>query len=422
MTVPSNRAWLPKYCDPDSYLPAVQETVILFRQKPYLFQDFVARAISFLNSDEVKAMGFTYDPRTALPCKWKCSDESLFGVDLVLYAYTGHYPFDKGRIGGGFNEGAVGAAVHHSATNIDFGGSHVGYQPGEGGGSFGLLDRPLHESEISTSCGHLMATVLPFKRAYDNACANIYLFCPEGRDVLISVPNEYIQPGWSQDQIKLLVDLETLTRDAIPYDFNKPHTHKLAGRSLFTVSEHFLQTADTDMVARFRTPHHTPIGMELTAEFFNIFDAAVELHTDGVPRKRILPYMKYVLSSKLAPFPVKAAVTNTNIEYNRLTDCVRHEENRQFAFASFTGVFIDVFDERSDNYINLFQPIGISIKPPGKNREISLPPADVHELIDDQEPAEPVLPLKGVLAYDPPIHVVDSFTFRPGHFTRSTPR
>ena len=121
---------------PDSLLPSVQETIILFQEPPYLFQDFVGKAISFLQSDFVQKMGFTYDPKTALPCKWKCADESVFGVDLCLYAYTGHYPFDKGSLGGLFNARLParrgGAPLQ---VNIDFGGSHVGYRPDDGGGT-----------------------------------------------------------------------------------------------------------------------------------------------------------------------------------------------------------------------------------------------------------------------------------------------
>ena len=37
----TNRNWLPVYCDPRSILPTVQETIILFNAKPYLFLDFV---------------------------------------------------------------------------------------------------------------------------------------------------------------------------------------------------------------------------------------------------------------------------------------------------------------------------------------------------------------------------------------------
>ncbi|MEW6743516.1 MAG: hypothetical protein AB1486_12235 [Planctomycetota bacterium] len=415
---PSNRDWLPAYCNPGAFLPAVQEAVVLFRDPPYLFQDFVARAMSFLKSEAVRKMGFTYDPRSALPCKWKCSDESLFGVDLCLYAFTGHYPFDKGKIGGMFNEGSLAAAVHHAAINVDFGGSHVGYLPGEEGGMFGSVGRPLHESEQSTDCGHLMATMLPFKQVYDDARATIHLFAPEGREVLISIPNEYLQPGWSSHRVKLLVDLEKLTAGVVGYDFDKPYTHKVAGRTLFVASDEFLSQVPEGAAAEFRTAERTPIGIELTAEYFNIFDSQAELGGDGAPTNRLLPYMKYILSSKLAPYALKGAVTNTNIEYNKLTDSARAETLRPFGFASFTGIFIDMYDAELGNYINLFQPIGISIKPQGRCREIEISPAEVRRIFHSLEPAPPVLPLTGVLTYQDPERALAKFTFRPGHFRR----
>jgi hypothetical protein len=417
---PSNRSWVPAYCDPRSFLPAVQETIILFAQPPYLFQDFVGKAIAFLRSEAVRKMGFGFDPRTALPCKWKCSDESVFGVDLCLYAFTGHYPFDKGKIGGCFNQGSLGAAVHHCATNVDFGGSHVGYVPGPDGGSFGRITRPLHEREHSTDCGYLMALLAPFKGIYDDACRNILFFAEEGR-ALVSIPNEFVQPSWSSQQIKLLVDLERMTLGAVPYDVRKAFTHKLAGRSLFYVHPAFLEALPAEARARFQTCERVPIGQELTAETFSIFDSRAEL-CDGVPTQRLLPYVKYILASKLAPYPLKAAVTNSNIEYNTLTDAVRAEELRPNAFASFTGVFIDLYDAELGAYVNLFQPIGISIKPSGRTREVEIPPAEIHEIFDRLEPAEPVLPLKGVLGYDRPGRVLESFTFRPGHFSGDTGR
>ncbi|MFH1998476.1 MAG: hypothetical protein ABIK28_02295 [Planctomycetota bacterium] len=419
MMTPSNRSWLPAYCNPGVFLPAVQETVILFKETPYLFQDFVARAMRFLESDDVRKMGFLYDRKGALPCKWKCSDESLFGVDLCLYAFTGQYPFDKGKIGGMYNESSLGAAVHHAPVNVDFGGSHVGYLPGAEGGRFGSIRRPLHDEECSTDCGHLMATLLPFKQAYDDACSNVLLFAPESEsEVLVSIPNEYLQPGWSSHRIKLLVDIERLTSGVVDYDINKPHTHKLAGRTLFTVSREFLAQVPEEVRATFLTPDRTRIGIEMTADYFNIFDSQAELGSDGSPTQRLLPYIKFILSSKLIPYALKGAVTNSNIEYNKLTDSVRAEPFRPFGFASFTGVFIDLYDEELGNYINLFQPIGISIKPQGRAREIEISPAEVRSIFNKLDPAPPVLSLEEVLAYSHPERVLEKYTFRPGVFQR----
>ena len=416
---PSNRSWLPPYLDPGAFHPAAQECVILFNEPPFLFQDFVARAMRFLEGDMVRKMGFNYDRAAALPCKWKCSDESLFGVDLCLYAFTGQYPFDKGKIGGMYNEDSIGAAVHHAAINLDFGGSHVGYIPGEGGGRFGNVRRPLHETELSDDCGYLMATLAPFKRAYDDARENIVIFSVEGEDpVFVSIPNEYLQPGWSSHRTKLLVNIERLTKDLVDYDIQKPYTHKVAGRTLFILRDEFISQVPPGKAARFRTTEQTPIGTELTAEYFDVFDSQVELGGDGAPLNRLFPYMKWILSSRLAPYQLKCAVTNTNIEYNKLTDSVRSEVFRPYGFASFTGIFIDIYDEEAGNYINLFQPTGVSIKPQGKAREIEIPPAEVRHIFKNLEPAKPVLPIKNVLSYSHPEKTLEKFTFMPGVFQR----
>jgi hypothetical protein len=416
MPIPqSTHPWLPAYCDPRSFLPSVQEAVVLFSRPPYLFQDFVGKALAFLRGEMARKMGFVYEPATALPCKWKCSDESLFGVDLCLYAYTGKYPFDKGLIGGRFNESSVAAAVHHSPINVDFGGAHVGYVPGPNGGVFGKIARPLREGEVTTDCGYLMALLAPFKEVYDDACRNIFLSAPTGGEVLASIPNEYLQPSWSSHRIKLIVDIERFAAGVVPYDVAKPHTHKLAGRSLLVVSEAFLSGLGPERLAAFKGREATSIGSELTADYFNIFDSRAEL-VSGVPVEGILPYVKYILSSRVAPFPLKAAVTSSNIEYNRLTDTVRTDAQSASAFASFTGVFIDIFDEMSGAYVNLFQPIGIAIKVAGRRREIEISPAEVHAILDPLEPVAPVLPLAGVLGYPRPTHVLDAFTFTAGSF------
>ncbi|CAO0823943.1 hypothetical protein DFAR_390007 [Desulfarculales bacterium] len=122
----------------------VPETRVLFSWRSSLFQDFMGTAISFLQSEDVRRMGFVYNSESALPCKWRCADESLFGLDLCFYAYTGQYPFGKGAIGGMFNEASLDATIHHGGINLNFGGSHVGYVSGEGGGRFGAIGRPLH--------------------------------------------------------------------------------------------------------------------------------------------------------------------------------------------------------------------------------------------------------------------------------------
>ncbi len=408
----TTRHWLPTYCDPGCLLPSVQETVVVFRHAPYLFEDFVGKAAAFLHSERVRALGFDFDTRRALPCTWKCSDESLFGVDLALYAYSGAYPFDKGKIGGRFNDASLGAAVHHAAINIDFGGAHVGYRPGPDGGSFGHIGRPLRETEVSTNCGYLMHLLTPFKQVYDDACRNIVLFRPEGAEVLVSIPNEFLHPGWSSQPVKLLVDPERLTAGTVPYDVEKAYTHKLAGRSLFHVNQRWLAGLAPEVARAFGTPDRTPIGAELSADLFTIFDSQAEV-VGGMARQRLLPYMKHILSSRIAPYPLKAAVTSANIEHNKLVDAVRAEQFRPYSFASFTGVFIDVYDPAVDNYVNLFQPVGIAIKPAGRTREVELEPEEIHHIFDRLEPAPAVHSLRHVLGYERPRHLLDQFTFRP---------
>ncbi len=410
----SNRIWLPRYCDPATLLPMVQRTRLIFARPPLLFQDFVGKAIALLMSDRVRSLDFAYQPERALPCKWKCADESLFGVDLCLFAYTGQYPFDKGLIGGYFNERSLAAAVHHAPINLDFGGSHIGYLPGEGGGRFGHIVRPLHRGELSADCGHLSALIAPFQEVYDDACTNILVSCQEAGEYLLDVPNEFLQPSWSSRSIKLLVDVENLTAGALEYHPERPYTHKPPGRSLFRASRKFLENAAAGGGLPERNAPPVAVGRLLKPPFFHIFDTAAEMGPDGNPVVRLLPYMKYILAAEDAAPLLKAAVVHSNLEYNRMADSIRAPAFRPYAFASFTGVFIDLYDEPSRAYVNLFQPVGMCLKAAGHDRESEFNIAEIHQILDQVEPAEPRLPLDGVLGYRRPAHLLERFTYRPG--------
>ena len=417
----STRNLIPAHCDPQSFLPKVQETRTLFSRRPYLFHDFVGRAIRFLRGDEARKIGFVFDPQGTLPCKWKCSDESVFGVDLALYAYTGHYPFDKGRIGGSFNESSLGAAVNHGRSNIDFGGSHVGYLPGESGGEFGRIWRPL-ERAYSPDCGHLTSHVKPFKEIYDDACENILIYRPRGGKVLVSIPNEFLHPSWSSHSIKLVIDIETLTEGEVGYRQDRPYTHTPIDRTLFFLARRFLDDLSREDAERFLTTAPSPIGRLLSHPNFNIFDIDAPLGKDGTPLQKLSLYMKHILSAKNSPSLLKAAIVNTNLEYSRLTDMIRTTPFTACSFASFAGVFIDCYDGESNSYVNLFQPLGLAIKPAGKNREVELLPEEIHHRFDRLAPVDPVIPFAHVTRFKSTKALLRKFTYRPGHFRNTATR
>jgi len=408
----SNRIWLPHYCDPDAFLPKIQETRTLFSHRPYLFHDFVGRAMRFLESEDAQKMGFENDPSSTLPCLWKCSDESLFGSTLAIYAYTGQYPFDKGTIGGNLNEASIGAAVHHGHINIDFGGSHTGYIPNKDGGEFGRIWRPLQHG-YSSNCGLLMSKMEPFRSVYDDACQNIMIFSPDGGQLLVSIPNEFLQPNWSSLNVKLLVDTDTLTTGDVQYNIDTPHTHTAIGRTLFRLNPDFIESQLASDTKKYFQSKPLPIGNNLTHRYFNIYDANAELDEYGVPKKRLNLYAKFILSAQHTPYPLKAAIVNSNLEYNKLTDAVRAVAYRDYCFASFSGVFIDLFYEPVKNYVNLFQPLGISIKPAGSTQCVELTPKEIFKRLDDLTPIEPKqLPVK-MKEMDGCRKILDSFSYQP---------
>jgi hypothetical protein len=403
---------LPAYCNPDALLPQIPDTRALFQRPPYLIQDFVGKAISFLRSHEMKGFGLDYDPSKVVPCRWKCSDESLFGVDLAIWAHTRAYPFDKGKIGAIFNPRALGAAVHHGSINVDIGGSHVGYLPGDDGGTFGRIWRPATGS-YSTDCGYLSGLIAPYVRIYDDACDNILVHQPPGDRPRISVPNEYIQPSWSSGRVKLLVDLDTLTDGEVDYQQGQVHAHTQIGRSLFHLHDRFLERLDEASARACCSPQPTPIGRLLTHRYFNMWDEEANLRA-GLPERRIKLYMKYIVAAQHTPAPLKAAVVNTAIEHNRLTDAVRADEYLGYDFVSFSGVFIDVYSAEVGSYVNLFLPVGMIIKPRGRSREREFSPEEIDHVLQAMPVAAPEIPLERVFDYQRPDAVLQQFTFAPG--------
>ena len=413
----TNRDWLPFYCNPDALLPKIPETRALFQWRPYLVQDFIGKSIRFLESDAVKKLGLEWDYRRVVPCRWKCSDECLFGVDLAIWSHTRAYPFNKGLIGGRFNPDSLRAAVKHGSINVDIGGSHVGYVPGKNGGSFGKIWRPAQQ-QYSTDCGYLMALLAPFRTVYDDACKNILVYRPEGERALVSVPNEYVQPTWSSDHVKLLVDLDTLTDGEVDYVHHRPHTHTHLGRSLFYLHRRFLDGLGDDSARTCCSAAHTSIGRMLTHRYFNIWDSEARLH-NGLPEQRLLPYMKFILAARHSPMALKAAVVNTSLEHNRLTDSVRAGEYREYDFVSFSGLFIDQYSMEAKSYVTLFQPMGMTIKPRGRTREVEFSPEEFDAIFQPLKSAKPRMKLESVFDYARPESVLEGFTFEPGKFERS---
>lgn len=409
--MPENtRGYIPAYCHPDNFLPPPQPIEQVFSKPPYLFQDFVGKTLAFLQSSNVRSMGFSLDMDKALPCKWKCADESLFGVDLILYAYTGQYPFDKGSLGGFFNTRSVEAAVHHAPINLDFGGAHVGYKPGPGQGIFGRIPRPLNEAELSPDCGYLCSVLYPFMELYQDASNNILLWMHRGK-LALSIPNEYLHPAWSSNAFRLLVDLQSLVQEESSDDPELKKITSSAGRSTFYSSSRFTASVPAKTIKNLQEHESMPLGKLLSSEYFHIFDMRKQADGDDDLPSRLMPYMAQILTNQFAPPELMAAMIHSNLEHNRLTDRIRKPKFRPYSFASFTGIFIDIHDELTGGYINLFQPVGLSIKPEGSSREFEITAEQLNDVLDDLEPVSPRLPLEHVLGYRRPAHILDQFTF-----------
>ena len=233
---------------------------------------------------------------------------------------------------------------------------------------------------------------------------------------MASIPNEYLQPNWSAHHVKLLIDLDTFSAGEVEYNETQAHTHTPVARSLFYVHPDFIKQLSAGEAEKLTRSGPMPIGHRLTPSFFNIYDTNAVLDEHGLPEERLLPYMKDIVGARHSPPSLKASIVNTILEHNRLTEAVRDVEYKDYSFASFSGVFIDIYDQESDNYLNLFQPVALTIKPEGRMQEIELLPEEIHSRFDRLEPVEPRLPLNRLIGDISPDRIVSLFTYRPGFF------
>ncbi len=426
---------LPCQTQPRNILPAILPLSSVLEAPPFEVSDFVRRALGLLASRKGRKLaGADFTQTGTLPCKWTCADESLFTIDLVLYACTGRFPFDKGQLGGRFNPGTLGAGFHHGPLHIDLGGAHVGAVEESGGTfRFGHVLRPI-AGTTSTDCGWLMQLLAPFKRVYDQACENILITKTLG-SLVASIPNEYVHPGWTGDTVKLLVDLEAIGAETSPVssrartgfvhpDHREPSRDgrpssqcpppSCAGRSTFLLPEGFASRLSRDRRGRLEMGDTVPMGRALRAQDFHLYDAGTVVDEQGLPRDRVLLYVKDILTATGTQYPLGAAVVSSCIEYNILTDSLRHESCRKYGAASFTGVFIDWYSEEAGNYVNLFVPIGFSVKRPGSCQILEFNPEEIRAMLHDCKPIQPLKDLNALLGYDPDRLEIPAFRFLSG--------
>jgi hypothetical protein len=202
----------------------------------------------------------------------------------------------------------------------------------------------------------------------------------------------------------------------VEFDPKKEHTHTPPGRSLFYAHPGFLKELTPGERKRLSGAKPSPIGKNLTAGFFEIFDENMKVDRWGLPEERLILYMKQIVSDRLAPPGLKAAIIRANIEHNRLADTVRRPAYKPYSFACFTGVFIDLFEEKVNNYVNLFSPLGLTIKPAGSTKEIEITHQELRRKLKRLKVAKPRVPLENVLGYKRPAKTLTRFTYRPGRF------
>ena len=372
-----NRTDIPPYLATQDYLWNGMCSEELINTKVFLFSDFAARALNYLKSPGIKAKGFNYDATSSLPCTWKCSDESVFGIDLIVYGLTAKFPFNKGLIGGKYNAGSVGAAVHHGFGNVDFGGSHVGYVKDRPDDNFGYIWREAH-NDYSSDCGYLMGVLKPFKKRYDEL-NKLISFNKEDENIFVSFPFYMLESSKQDSSIKMIL------RDELFNDNNYVITDGMIKRM---VSKQVISRMDPETLNKLSSGLKISGKKVLKPEFFEIFDINAKLDEESNVQEGILAYMKYILSSSVLSYSVKAALINTGLEQALLRKTVSLEQYRYISFASFAGLIIDVYDPTVKNFINLYMPLELSLKAKGYTDVTVVEPAQLQEQILAQSPVE----------------------------------
>ena len=137
---------------------------------------------------------------------------------------------------------------------------------------------------------------------------------------------------------------------------------------------------------------------------------------DRLPARRLLLYIREIVASTDCPPILKACIVNTCLEHNHLSDTSRLPAFRENSFVSFTGLFIDLFDEPTRTYRNLFQPVALTIKPPGTVRERILTHEELRTRLEAVTGLRPKVVLGLALGQADRDRLTSLFTFQPGYF------
>jgi hypothetical protein len=340
-----------------------------------------AKFVSSLKSLAVQE--YKLNPKTILPCRSVCSDESEAQVTYALDSFFGNSTFNFGRVGGLIAVDRTPAAAHHGKELVIVAATHVGYNPklNELNSRFGSIFRPrmgLNKEDgtaYSTCCGKLLGTISPFLKLYNlasNKKINIVMKKINGEEKYCIVINNHLLK-----QKDNFVMLNLNYKRLIKHLNDMPIV--IEGRANSTVYELSEQFYEQHIKDKFNLKEESPvpIGKLLTSEYFT-FEQSNILETEEGSHlilKNLLPYMSRIVSH---PIP-ELAVANITIahEFSKAVTLFRTQQEElgivTRAVLLVAGINLNVYDEelaKKDELLGYqvyFCPYGAYFKPDSGN-------------------------------------------------------
>jgi len=328
---------------------------------------------------KVKEVAINYckfDINRTMPVKVECPDESQGLKSLYFVSTFGTYPFVGGKLGAEFDTYAVAPASHHAENLVYVMGSHTGYD--HQAKTWGTIYRE-QEGGFSSCCGKLAAVMEPYLKKYECAKTNIKLFKKDGV-VFIEIPNQFLEIQSSDECCSVRLCLDSFLIKG------NPQTEGLmtAENPCSVVFEihpdllHALEARNKDI-----TDDPTPIGDDLTSDYFKFLWVSSDPFPDGITR-RLHPLMHKIVSSLDYHPMVTIANVQTWIEFNRFVDAIHTTPDVETkGIFGVSGLTVDLyFEGRHFPYSNVYYPQYAFFKRSDRKEGLVMGPSEINKLFD----------------------------------------
>ncbi|MFH1672603.1 MAG: hypothetical protein ABIF87_04165 [Pseudomonadota bacterium] len=340
---------------------------------------------------EVVADYCKFDMAETMPVKVECPDESQGLKTLYMIATFGTYPFVGGKLGAELDTKAIAPASHHAENLVYVMGGHTGYD-GESK-TWGKIYRE-KEGGFSACCGKLAGVMGPYLNEYEYAKTHIKLFKADGQ-VFIEIPNRLlgIHSIDETQSAKLSLEPSLIRGDPESGGGMKSESPRSVTFEIHPDLNYTLETTKRDI-----THDPTPIGDDLTGDYFKFVWASSDPYPDDITR-RLHPLMHQIVSSSDYPPMVTVANVHTWIEFNRFVDAMHTiPDVVPKGIFGVSGLTVDLyFKERSCHYSNVYYPQYAFLKRAGDREGLVMGPSEINNLMDAYVPTKERYPIDRII-------------------------